>query len=66
MSDITVNGDGESAVDGDEAHEVGDAVYQRTAAGLEPRLFCSCGFVAVGMTWEEVGEEYDAHLAEDQ
>lgn len=40
------------------------AIYQRTAAGLETRLFCSCGFVAKGETWEEAGVELDGHLAE--
>lgn len=40
------------------------AVYQRTASGLETRLFCTCGFVAEGETWEEAGIELDGHLAE--
>ncbi len=40
------------------------AVYQRVAGGLETRLFCSCGFVAKGETWEEAGIELDGHLSE--
>jgi hypothetical protein len=41
------------------------AVYQNTAAGLEPQLFCECGFVTDGAdTWAETGEQMDEHLEE--
>jgi hypothetical protein len=45
-------------------HEIEQAVYLRKPWGLEPHLFCSCGFAASGDNWEEAGEGYDAHLAE--
>lgn len=48
----------------DDDHGIDGAVYQRTAAGLEPCLFCTCGFTARAATWEEAGAELDAHLAE--
>ena len=42
--------------------EIEQAVYCRTVIGLEPTLFCSCGYAAQGADWEEAGQDYDAHL----
>lgn len=33
--------------------EIDGAVYNRTLAGLDACLFCSCRFTARGETWEE-------------
>jgi hypothetical protein len=46
-------------------HGIHSAVYERAATGLQPTLFCLCGFAAQGDTWEEAGAELDAHLDEE-
>src|SRR5262245_1229218 len=46
----------------EDPHGIEGAVYQWTAAGLEPRLFCTCGFVAEGENWAEAGEALDEHM----
>jgi len=48
------------------ACEIDGAVYNRTLAGLDACLFCSCRFTARGETWEEAGAEMDDHLKETQ
>lgn len=42
--------------------EIDGAAYDRNAGGLDPSLFCSCGFVAYGDTWSEAGSKMDDHL----
>jgi len=44
---------------------VDGAAYQRGALRLQPTLFCACGFVAQGDTWEEAGAGLDAHLDDE-
>lgn len=46
-------------------HGIGSAAYVRTALGLEPTLFCLCGFAAQGSEWQDAGAELDFHLAEE-
>jgi hypothetical protein len=45
-------------------HGIQEAVYTRTAVGLQPMLVCLCGEVCQGDSWEEVGTDLDAHLAD--
>lgn len=43
-------------------HGVAQSCYVRDAGGLRATMFCMCGFVASGDSWEEAGAELDEHL----
>ena len=47
-------------------HGVEAACYSAVGPGLwDCHLYCPCGFVARGDTWEEAGAELDEHLEEN-